>query len=188
MRCGRAFILASGLVVFSLFSEAAPAAEKPARARITERARSLPGDARALVHGTFVRGFRQTKNAIKAKPIRYGAMVLGLSLAGAAAKAGGVDPHWWAIGLSTAVTARQSWKSLPKIKLARGRERLSLIGKDIVWPSFLVAATAGLGSVIPHFGHGGGPPSGAELAGAGLRTGVITLDVPTVVMHGLGED
>ncbi len=133
-----------------------------------------------LLEGTKKVGPKHTLHAIKEKPARYALMLTTLAIAGGAAKAMGIDPTWYAVGLSGGTYAWAAWKSLPGILAAKGRQRFVKIGADLVWPAGLVALTTAGGMVLGHGQATEVRPSVGEILRAGAQTTVITVDIPTI--------
>jgi hypothetical protein len=172
-------------LVVAASGSATPAwAERRERPRGTDLHRSIRRGTIAVARGTFVDGPRHTWRAIKARPVRYGAMLFGFGLAGAGAKAVGIDPAPIAVSLSVATWGWQAWKAWPALKLKSGRARLRHLGADVLWPGLLVGATAVGGGIVGHGGHGHGAAMPLDVAQAGVQTMVITIDIPTIVQHG----
>jgi hypothetical protein len=116
-------------------------------------------------------------------------MLAAIGAAGAGAKAAGIDPEPFALGLSGATFLWSSWKSRATIRAAQGAAKLRLIGSHVLWPAFLVGATAAGGALVGHgdAGHGG-PASAPDIARAGAQSIVIGVDVPTIAQTALANE
>ncbi len=136
--------------------------------------------ASALADGTFRVGPKHTWHAIKAKPVRYVALLGGLGAAGAGLMAAGVNPAPYTIGLSVLVFGWAAYNAIPDIRACEGANRLRSIGANVLWPAALCVVTA-VG------GHPLGPEgplanaSPSDLLEAGAQSVVIGADVPTIV-------
>jgi len=134
----------------------------------------------AFTAGTVKDGPKHTWLAIKAKPVQYTAMLLGIGAIGAGAHAIGINPEPLAIGLSAGALGLQLWKSLPEMRQKRGNARLRSIGANVIWPTALAVGTVAAGKLIGHGPSGHGSVTLSEVGAAGAKSVVIAGDAPTI--------
>jgi hypothetical protein len=185
----RHLTIAASLTAVMLVSVVSSAAPSASAAALRAHRAPIFAKTRAFVRGTLSEGPKHTLQAIKATPVQYTAMLAAIGAAGAGAKAAGINPEPFALGLSGATFLWSSWKSRATIRAAHGAERLRLIGSHVMWPAFLVGATAIAGGLVGHgeAGHGG-HASASDIARAGAQSVVIGIDVPTIAQTALAND
>ena len=189
-------------IAFEVPAQAAPfrifRASTPAVARVEEtssasaKSGSLFHKARAMTIGMVKDGPLHTLHAIRAKPKTFAAMLLGLGVVGGISRALNIDPAPIMLGASGVAFAFQLKQNFHQIRNNVGLARWQKVGSEVLWPSFLVGATAAGGAIVGHGGadlgsHAAKLKLAPEITRAFAQSVIIGGDAPTVFMTGLGS-
>jgi hypothetical protein len=143
----------------------------------------------ALAKGTLKDYPKHLWQAIKRRPLRYSAMLVGIGALGAGAKLVGIDPAPFMVTLSAGTLGFAIYKSLPRLKGLRGVHLARAIGSHVVGPSVLAVGSTAAGLAV---GHGPGhavpePGSFAPIGKAAAQSAIIGIDVPTIAQGALDQ-
>lgn len=127
-------------------------------------------------------------------PVKYTAMVGGIAAAGATAQAFHVDPTPYMLGLSgLAGVYTTKVRAIPRLRGTKGWDRYEVAVAEIGYPALLIAGSGAAGLALGHGGEvaavaaEGGHQAAAHgsamgpILNAGLKSGVIGIDVPTII-------
>lgn len=150
--------------------------------------RPRPGRLGALARGSAIEGPRHTWAAMRKNPTAFVAGAALIGLGGSLSYAAGVPlvGEAIALGISTIALAVQLRGGVRLARASSSSERWRHVGAQIVWPTFLFAATIGLGHLVGKvFGHGAHPPSATDIAVAGGKSVLIGSDAPAISVTAL---
>ena len=137
---------------------------------------------RTFARGLFIDGPRHTWQSIKRNPLAFAGGWVAIGAIGAAGRVLGFNGEIAALALSGTAVAVQVKVAWPRLKAARGLERVRLVASEVVWPAVFWTSTTLVGHSLGNHGaaaHHGAPGAG-EVGTAFVSSAIVGSDAPAL--------
>ena len=138
---------------------------------------------RTFARGLLIDGPRHTWQSIKRNPLAFAGGWVAIGAIGAAGRVLGFNGEIAALALSGTAVAVQVKVAWPRLKAARGLERIRLVAAEVVWPAVFWTSTTLVGHSLGNHGAAGGhhgAPGAGEIGTAFVSSAIVGSDAPAL--------